>query len=219
MIEITDNILETIKEWGQGLYDRIAGVKKGFDESQEKTARDFHSFSKKYFTAMALVGALTVGTGYLMVKSHDNLVEAIASRKPAAAQVQPGLESRLQVPEAAAKEQAVQFVSGHLKAWQEGNWSQYFNNYADNCEVQTSKGIMDKQQLVDYKTGINQNNSYRKITVPGGFEVVVAGEQAIVRFRQQYSSSTYSDLSDKTIVLERQGEQWRIQKESYQLIR
>ncbi len=216
MIAITDNLIELIKEWGQGIYERMAGIKKGFDESQESMDGKFRRFSRNYVGALAATAAIMIGSGYLLIKSHDDLQEALARQKPAAAQ--PSLESKLESP-ISVMQQATQFVSDHLKAWEDGNWQQYFGNYADNCEVQTNKGTMDKPQLIEYKRGINQNNNFRRIEVENGFNVKQVGEEILVNFRQRYSSQNYTDLSDKTMVLAKSGNSMKILKETYELVR
>ena len=98
----------------------------------------------------------------------------------------------------------------HLSAGLKGDIEKYLSFYSENFIV----GKFDKNSWRENKTIRNQNKAWIEIIISDiAVDVSNDGNSAEVRFNQQYNSSNYSDISQKTLILVKEDSSWRITAE------
>lgn len=118
------------------------------------------------------------------------------------------------VPQKATTENSESDIAKALQDWASA-WSRkdvkgYLGYYAN--DFQTPRGIARKAW---------ETERGKRIDKPGKLQVAVSdikvsvnGDKATVRFRQQYTSSTFNGRTSKTMVFVKAGNRWLIQQES-----
>ena len=92
-----------------------------------------------------------------------------------------------------------------ISAWQELNAGAYSSFYS--AEYATPKWIKKRAAVFTAAANVNITLSNQKINVlPNG--------QAVVLFNQRYQSDTYSDYTEKTLLLKKQAGVWKIASET-----
>jgi ketosteroid isomerase-like protein len=104
-------------------------------------------------------------------------------------------------------------IAGIVRAWADA-WSRkdvkaYLAFYAS--DFQTPNGMAHKKWEAERRQRIDKPGKLR-ITLDN-LKVSVSGDQATVRFRQQYTSATLKTQANKVLVLVKSGNGWRIQQE------
>lgn len=112
-------------------------------------------------------------------------------------------------PSDANREQVLSTVNGWAKAWSAKNVKAYLDYYSDDFKTggpSRKEWEQERRARIVDKQHINV-----KVESP---KVSIAGHTATVRFRQIYASDRLSTSSLKTLVLDRQGNSWRIVQET-----
>lgn len=108
------------------------------------------------------------------------------------------------------------FLTSWKTAWEKKDITGYMACY--------DKGFKSRGMNLDdwEKHRVKLNKRYDKITVDISklkIQSIASGERAKVSFIQKYRADSYRDKGKKTILLVREGKDWRIVEEDWQLIR
>ncbi len=63
-------------------------------------------------------------------------------------------QQKLTIDTKAESKQVQEFIVQHTGFWTNQFWDQYISDYADNCQVDIGKAVLGKQELLQYKKGL-----------------------------------------------------------------
>lgn len=139
----------------------------------------------------------------LAVKPQKGPVE-IAKKKPAS------------VRKSASKTRNVEreitaMIDGWLKAWSSKDIKRYGSYYARDFR---SQGGADLQRWLKYKDKLNRKYDFIKVS-RNKLVITPDKTRSSVSFVQTYTSNLYKGVGLKRLVLKREGNQWKIYRESW----
>lgn len=111
----------------------------------------------------------------------------------------------------AEKEAIKEFILEWKRYWENKDLENYMRFYSKEF---TSRG-MDWHQWKKYKKHLNDR--YHRISLSfSEFNINLRDNQAIVSFKQYYKSDDYSDYGMKSLILKKEGGNWRIFEEQWE---
>jgi tetratricopeptide (TPR) repeat protein len=163
-----------------------------------------------------LIGNTTGGTVPKLNSNNSNPIPAApltnASSVAAAASTVTPKQTEIKTtskPASSEKESVLSAVTSWSKAWSNKDVSKYLNHYAK--DFQTPKGVSRSAWADERRSRIEGKG---KIEVQiDDVKADVDGDNATVRFKQQYSSDRLSATSRKILVMTKQDGKWLIKQE------
>ena len=100
-------------------------------------------------------------------------------------------------------------ITAWAEAWSDKNAKEYLSYYAKDFQVP------DRRPRSEW-----EKERTDRVTKPGAIKVSltdiridVNGDEAVVKFRQNYDSASFKSSSGKTLEMVRRGSRWQIQQE------
>jgi ketosteroid isomerase-like protein len=146
------------------------------------------------------VAAAAASAAVQLAKAEAPKVEPKAEPKP---------EPVKPAPDKGEQDDVRKAVDSWAKAWSAQDMKSYLSAYANN--FQPPRGQTRQAWAADRSARI-EGKEHIKVTVEAP-QIAVNGNNATVKFRQQYVSDRLKSTSRKTLVLEKQGKQWLIKQE------
>jgi len=141
-------------------------------------------------------------------------IAAAPSTKPKQeAQPSPESEQSVSKPEdaqAQARKQVLDAVERWRAAWQARDLDGYFAAYSDR--FRPPKRFASLDQWRRYKRRVILGKRFIRVRLEK-IEVALEGNRARVRFVQHYASDTYRNTTRKELLLEKEGDAWKIVEE------
>jgi hypothetical protein len=113
-------------------------------------------------------------------------------------------------PTTAADDEIARALNEWASAWSRKDAKAYLSSYASNFKT---PGGVPRAAWAEERT--------KRVTKPGKINVAIeaarvspeSADRAVVKFRQHYKSASLSSSSNKVLLMERQGGQWKIAQE------
>ena len=112
----------------------------------------------------------------------------------------------------AEKEMVARFIDNWLKAWSSGDMDRYGRFYSDKFK---SNG-KTKNEWIAHKKRISENSTDVRVSREQDPDIKKDGPHIRVSFMQDYTSSQYSAKGKKSLVLEKNGDKYRIIREAWE---
>jgi len=110
-----------------------------------------------------------------------------------------------------SQEQSVHFFIFKWKGyWEEKDINQYMSCYSKSFKSEN----LDWQSWKEHKSGLNEKNNSINVKIHN-IKLIKEKNRVVVTFRQDYTSSTYSDLGVKKLCLKKRESDWEIVSEHW----
>ena len=129
---------------------------------------------------------------------------------PAAASAEPGKASPAAPVAADVNDEIARVIDNWATAWSSKDVNGYLSHYAPNFK--TPGGISRAKWEAERSNRLGKSGAIQ-VTVENLNVAVNGPDQAIVKFRQHYSSASLKSSSNKVLVMVRQNGKWLIQQE------
>ena len=109
------------------------------------------------------------------------------------------------------KEQEISsFIDRWLMAWSSKDLKEYGSCYANQFRSSSGWG---RKTWLQYKNGLNKKYDYIHVFIKD-LKVKHGKDKSTASFLQNYESSGYQTISKKTLMLIREGGEWKIYRET-----
>lgn len=113
------------------------------------------------------------------------------------------------------EEEIVAVVDEWLEAWSSKDIQRYASFYAQDFR---SEGGADLDSWIDYKNQLNRKYRFIRVTRTNKMTIERGKQQSTVSFVQRYASNVFETKGIKRLVLKREGNQWKIYRETFNQI-
>ncbi len=102
-------------------------------------------------------------------------------------------------------------VNSWLKAWSSKDLDVYFANYSEHFYLGKSHASIAEWKK--YRTQMIENKTFIRVSIHDLKVIPVDGNHVRCEFTQNYESDTYSNKGKKSLILEKEGNSWKIVRE------